>query len=81
MRPRFSCCENYLPQFLSFTVGAVALPLASVRVLVGQFWSALEFHVARRDGRAVGCARIETNFRAVNTRLRLRWRNAFGAAC
>ncbi|WP_189587321.1 MULTISPECIES: hypothetical protein [unclassified Mesorhizobium] len=43
MHPRFPCCENYVPQFLSFTVGAVALPLASVCALVGQFWSALEF--------------------------------------
>src|SRR4051794_12611018 len=37
---------NYFPQLLSFTVGAVALPLASVCApcgLVGQFLSALEF--------------------------------------
>jgi hypothetical protein len=38
--------SNYLPQLLSFTVGAVALPLASLCApwgLVGQFLSALEF--------------------------------------
>ncbi|WP_181175829.1 hypothetical protein [Mesorhizobium sp. B2-3-4] len=38
--------ERYLPQLLSFTVGAVALPLASDCApcgLVGQFLSALEF--------------------------------------